>query len=230
MRPCSPPRFLLFCPRSQPEPGSKVDGFLYLRSVGIGFAIAAPIGPVGLMCIRKALADGRSAAWVAGLGAALADTLFGAVVGLGLGAVSHFLDGHTDTLKLLGGLFMIGVGLRTWWAATIAIEPADGDGPGLWRDFLSTFAITITNPGTILGVMGVFVAMGAAAKPVGLEESWLLVLGVFTGSSLWWAVLTELTILVRARFTPERMRVFNHVSGALPILFGIGALLSLMAS
>ncbi|MBC7907389.1 MAG: LysE family transporter [Rhodospirillaceae bacterium] len=179
------------------------------------------------MCIRKALADGRSAAWVAGLGAALADTVFGAVVGLGLGAVSHFLQGHADTLKLLGGLFMIAVGLRTWWAATIAIEPAVGGGPGLWRDFLSTFAITITNPGTILGVMGVFVAMGAAAKPVGLHESWMLVLGVFTGSALWWAVLTEMTVLVRARFTPERMRMFNHVSGALPILFGIGALISL---
>ncbi|MBC7953828.1 MAG: LysE family transporter [Rhodospirillaceae bacterium] len=207
-----------------------MDGFLYLRCVGIGFAIAAPIGPVGLMCIRKALAHGRSAAWVAGLGAALADTVFGAVVGLGLGAVSQFLQGHADTLKLLGGLFMIAIGLRTWWAVTITIEPADNAGFGLWRDFLSTFAITITNPGTILGVMGVFVAMGAAAKPVGLEESWLLVLGVFTGSALWWAVLTEMTVLVRARFTPARMKLFNHVSGALPILFGIGALISLWTS
>lgn len=205
-----------------------MDGFLYLRCVGIGFAIAAPIGPVGLMCIRKALAHGRLAAWVAGLGAALADTLFGAVVGLGLGAVSHFLAGHADVLKFLGGLFMIALGLRTWWAVTVTVEPLDSRGLGLWRDFLSTFAITITNPGTILGVMGVFVAMGAAAKPVGLAESWLLVLGVFTGSALWWALLTELTVLVRSRFTPNRMRLFNHISGALPILFGAGALVSLL--
>ncbi len=210
-----------------PNKGPRLDALLYLRCVGIGFAIAAPIGPVGLMCIRRALADGRAAAWMAGLGAALADTVFGAVVGLGLGAVSQFLAGHTDKLKLLGGIFMIAIGVHTWRTA-IAIEPAEGKGPGLWKDFLSTFAITITNPGTILGVMGVFAAMGAAAKPVGLEQSWLLVGGVFTGSALWWAVLTELTVLVRARFTPERMRIFNHVSGALPILFGLGALTSLV--
>jgi threonine/homoserine/homoserine lactone efflux protein len=213
-----------------PNKGPILDALIYLRSVGIGFAIAAPIGPVGLMCIRRALADGRAAAWMAGLGAALADTLFGAVVGLGLGAVSQFLAGHTDTLKLLGGIFMIAIGLHTWRAATIAFEPAEGQGPGMWKDFLSTFAITITNPGTILGVMGVFAAMGAAAQPVDLQQSWLLVGGVFTGSALWWAVLTELTVLVRARFTPERMRVFNHVSGALPILFGGIALISLTLS
>jgi threonine/homoserine/homoserine lactone efflux protein len=204
-----------------------LDVPLYLRCVGIGFAIAAPIGPVGLMCIRRALADGRAAAWMAGLGAALADTLFGAVVGLGLGAVSQFLAGHAGMLKLLGGLFMIAIGVHTWRAA-ILVEPTTDKGPGLWKDFLSTFAITITNPGTILGVMGVFAALGAAAQPVGLQQSWLLVGGVFSGSALWWAVLTELTILVRARFTPERMRIFNHVSGALPILFGAAALASLL--
>ncbi|MCR6629908.1 MAG: LysE family transporter [Magnetospirillum sp.] len=205
-----------------------MDVPLYLRSIGIGFAIAAPIGPVGLMCIRKALADGRSAAWIAGLGAALADTVFGAVVGLGLGAVAHFLQGHAVTLKVLGGLFMIAIGLRTWAAAAVAMEPAEGKGPGHWRDFASTFAITITNPGTILGVTGVFVAMGAAAQPVDMAQSWQLVLGVFCGSALWWAMLTELTILVRARFTPARMRLFNHASGAMLILMGLGALASLL--
>jgi threonine/homoserine/homoserine lactone efflux protein len=204
-----------------------VDIPLYLRSVGIGFAIAAPIGPVGLMCIRKALADGRSAAWVAGLGAALADTVFGAAVGLGLGAVAHFLQGHAATLKILGGLFMIAIGIHTWRAAAVALEPAEGKGPGVLRDFLSTFAITITNPGTMLGVSGVFVAMGAAARPVDMAQSWQLVAGVFCGSALWWAMLTEMTVLVRARFTPERMRLFNHISGALLMLMGVGALASL---
>lgn len=207
-----------------------MDASLYLRCVGIGFAIAAPIGPVGLLCIRKALADGRGAAWMAGLGAALADTLFGAVVGLGLGAVSHFLTGHAGILKLAGGLFMIALGVRTWRAAATAIEPAEaaGSGPGPWRDFLSTFAITITNPATILGVMGVFAAMGTSARPMDMTQSWQVVLGVFSGSTLWWAILTELTILVRARFTPERMRLFNHLSGALLVLFGTGALASLL--
>ena len=201
---------------------------LFLRCVGIGFAIAAPIGPVGLMCIRKALADGRPAAWMAGLGAALADTVFGAVVGLSLGAVSHFLADFGTVLKLLGGLFLVGIGIHTWRRSAEALEPEEHKGPGALRDFLSTFAITITNPGTMMGVAGVFVGLGAAAQPVGLAQSWQLVAGVFVGSALWWAVLTEMTILVRARFTPERMRTFNRVSGTFLMLLGVGALISLL--
>lgn len=198
--------------------------YLFLRGIAIGFAIAAPIGPVGLLCIRKALADGRMAAFVAGLGAALADTFFGAVVGLGLGAVSHFITGHTTWLKIVGGLFMLGLGIHTWRAAAadMEMEAEPGSGPGMAKDFLSTFVITITNPGTILGVIGVFAALGASAKPQGAEDQALLVGGIFTGSALWWAVLAELTIAIRARFTPERMRLFNHISGAL--LMGLGGL------
>ena len=204
---------------------------LYLRGIAIGFAIAAPIGPVGLLCIRKALAHGRVAAFVAGLGAALADTFFGAVVGLGLGVVSQFLIGHSDILKLVGGLFMLGLGLHTWRAgAAPADKEADGGrGTGLFRDFLSTFLITLGNPGTILGVVGVFAAVGAAAHPRDLPHQALLVAGIFTGSTLWWAVLSELTIAVRARFTPERMRLFNHVSGTVLMVLGLLALGSWLA-
>lgn len=199
---------------------------LFLRGIVIGFAIAAPIGPVGLMCIRRALADGRLAAWGAGLGAALADTLFGAVVGLGLGAAAHLLDDHATVLRLVGGTFLLGIGLRTWRAAAGPMDPKSG-GLGIARDFATTFLTTMTNPGTILGVMGVFAAFGADAQPTGPGQAGQLVGGVFCGSALWWAVLTELTILARARFTPARMRLFNHLSGALLMAFGTAALASL---
>ena len=202
-------------------------GWLYLRGVAIGFAIAAPIGPVGLLCIRRALADGRLAALVAGLGAACADTVFGAVVGLGLTAVSQFLAQHQVVFKLVGGVFMAGLGWRTWTSSAFAIDPLE-NGVGMWRDFVSTFLITITNPATILGVMGVFAALGTSAKPVGIEESWLLVIGVFCGSVLWWLVLASAASAVRTRFTPERMRLFNHLSGALLLLFAVLTLGSLL--
>ena len=200
---------------------------LYLRGVMIGFAVAAPIGPVGLMCIRKALGDGRLAAWAAGLGAAMADTVFGAVVGLSLGAVAQFLDQFTLWLKLVGGCFMLVLGVSAWRAAAEGMETEPGRGMGLAKDFLSTFAITMTNPGTILGVMGVFAAFGTDASPRGPVQAVFLIFGVFCGSSLWWAVLTEMTIVARARFTPARMRLFNHVSGAALMVFGLAALVSL---
>lgn len=206
---------------------SPVDGMLFLRGLAIGLAIAAPIGPVGILCIRKALADGRLAAFVAGLGAALADGIAGAAVVLGLGAVSHFLNGHAIWLKLIGGIFMLALGLRTWLAAAIAVDLPKGKGPGMWRDFASTFLITMTNPGTILGVVGVFAAFGAAIRPASEGEAWLLIAGVFLGSVLWWLVLAEITVAIRARFTPNRMRLFNHVSGALLMVFGAGVLVSL---
>ena len=203
--------------------------FVFVRGVAIGFAIAAPIGPVGIFCINKAMADGRAAAVIAGLGAALADTIFGAVVGLGLGAVSEFLSQHQIALKLVGGLFMAVLGVRTWAAAFApSVELPKVRGPAMWRDFAATFLITITNPATILGVMGVFAALGTSAKPGGLGEAWLLVVGVFAGSTLWWLVLSTVASAARSRFTPERMRIFNHLSGALLLAFAALALGSLL--
>ena len=203
--------------------------FVFGRGIAIGFAIAAPIGPVGVFCINKAMADGRAAALIAGLGAALADTIFGAVVGLGLGTVSLFLSQHQLALKLVGGLFMVVLGIKTWASAFGAsVDLPKLRGPAMWRDFAATFLITITNPATILGVMGVFAALGTSAKPAGPAESWLLVLGVFAGSTLWWLVLSSLASAARSRFTPERMRLFNHLSGALLMVFGLLALGSLL--
>ena len=203
--------------------------FLFGRGIAIGFAIAAPIGPVGVFCINKAMADGRASAIVAGLGAALADTIFGAVVGLGLGTVSLFLSQHQIALKLIGGVFMAALGIKTWVAACAsAVTLPSVRGPAMWRDFAATFLITITNPATILGVMGVFAALGTSAKPAGVAESWLLVLGVFAGSTLWWLVLSTLASAARSRFTPKRMTLFNHLSGALLVTFGALALGSLL--
>lgn len=198
----------------------------FLRGVAAGFVLAAPIGPVGILCIRKALADGRFAAFIAGLGAAVADTVYGATAGLGLGAISSVLDGRLPVLQGVGGAFMVGLGLRTWRNGAFAVGEPGAKGQGLWRDFLSTFLITITNPGTVLGAMGVFAAFGAA--PSAAEDAFVpMVAGVFAGSALWWLVLAMVTAALRSRFTPPRMRVFNHLSGGMLVAFGVLALASL---
>ncbi|RAU21765.1 lysine transporter LysE [Paramagnetospirillum kuznetsovii] len=198
----------------------------FLRGIAIGFSIAAPIGPVGVLCIRKALADGRLAAFVAGLGAAMADTLFGAVAAFGIGAVMSFIDGQVFALKLVGGVFMLGLGGHTWRSAAIGVEAVPGQGPGMLKDFLLTFGITATNPGTILGVAGVFAALGPSVRPGG-PQSALLVAGIFCGSTLWWLVLSGVASAARSRFTPDRMRLFNHLSGGMLVVFGLAALISL---
>ena len=199
-----------------------------LVGIAIGFSLAAPIGPVGLLCIRRALADGRLAALVAGLGAALADAGFGAVVVLGIGAVTGFLDDHATLIKTAGGLFMLWLGLHTWRTAAVAVEAVPGRGPGLWRDFASTFAVTATNPGTILGIIGIAAAAGPSVRTDDAAEAAVLVAGIFAGSALWWAVLATVAGAARSRFTPERMRRFNHGSGAVLMAFGLAALGSLL--
>jgi threonine/homoserine/homoserine lactone efflux protein len=199
---------------------------LLFRGLAIGFALAAPVGPVGILCIRRALADGRYAAFVAGLGAALADTVFGAVIGLGLTMISGFLLHHEFSIRLLGGMFLIGLGLRAFLD-----QKCPGDEPrckrGMVKDFISTFFLTLSNPATILGALGVFAAFGAIDLNDPAAAS-VLIFGVFLGSTLWWLILSAAAGAVRSRFSPERLRTLNRGSGVVLAITGCGILASLL--
>ncbi len=191
----------------------------FLRGLAIGFALAAPVGPVGVLCIRRALADGRPAAFIAGMGAAFADTFYGAVAAFGISTVSAFLETHQVSIRLVGGFFLVLLGLRGVRAGQ-RIEPALTRGPGLLKDFVSTFLITLSNPGTILASMGVFAALGT----LGCTEcvtSGELIFGVFAGSTLWWLVLSAAAGAVRTRCSPRSLEWLNHGSGLLLLLFGL---------
>lgn len=203
----------------------------FVRGLLVGIALAAPVGPVGILCIRRALADGRHAAFVAGLGAACADAFYGAVAVLGLTVVSQFLSSYALPLRLIGGVFMIVLGLHVFRQP----PPEETDpvtGPGLIRDFVSSFLITMTNPATILAAMGVFAAIGALDKGQPGDPR-LVIAGVFAGSSLWWLFLSTMAGAARNRFTPAGLRRLNRLSGSVLALFGvvilIGAAVSLFA-
>lgn len=198
---------------------------LFLRGMVIGFAIAAPVGPVGLLCIRRALGDGRRAAFVAGLGAAVADTFYGAVAGFGLTYVSDFLLDQQTPLSLVGGLFLLLMGWRALRLHAVLVPPPRR-GPGMARDFLSTLAITLTNPGTIFAFLGVFAAMGAGG--IAAAGSGWLVLGVFVGSSAWWLLLSAAAGAVRSSFSPIWLKRLNQGSGVALLLFGAAVLLNVL--
>lgn len=200
--------------------------YIFLKGVAVGFAIAAPVGPVGLLCIRRALADGRIAAWIAGLGAAVADTLYGAVAAFGLTLVSDFITDHRAALSVVGGVFLMVLGVRTFRARATLSRTPDVH-MGLLRDFGSSFVLTLTNPATIIAFMAVFASMGAV-KAVGLTmDSWLLIGGVFVGSALWWFVLSALAGAVRHHFSPGWLMWLNRGSGVVLVLFGMVVLGSL---
>ena len=202
--------------------------FDVLRGVAIGFAIAAPIGPVGILCIRRALAHGRMAGVAAALGAAFADCFFGAAVALGIGWVHELVQTYQTPLRLIGGIFLLVLGARLCQTAN-GLPAEESDRPGNWqKDALTSFVITITNPGTILGVIGVFAALGPVDHAVSVWQSTQLIGGIFVGSLLWWITLSSLAAAVRGRVSTAHLCRFEWGSGAILVVFGAVVLGSLV--
>ena len=200
---------------------------MLLRGLVIGFSIAAPVGPIGVLCIRRTLAGGRAAGFAAGLGAATADALYGAVAGFGLTVVSTALVGRQGWLRLIGGAFLCWLGARTFLARPAEAAAQAAGGAGLLGAYASTLVLTLTNPMTILSFAAVFAGLGLGAAGGGYGAAAVLVLGVFAGSALWWLALSGAVGLLRHRVTPRGLRWVNRASGTIIAGFGLLALLSL---
>lgn len=204
-----------------------MEASFFLRGALIGFAIAAPVGPIGVLCIRRTLADGRLAGLVSGLGAATADLFFGSIAVLGLTALADLLAGISFWTRLVGGLFLCYLGWRTLRELP-AERPAEVSGRGLLGAYTSTLLLTLTNPATILSFAAVFAGLGAASAAQGYGEGLLMVAGVFAGSASWWLLLSGGVSLFRTRLTPRALRWVNIVAGAIILGFGAVALGSLL--
>ncbi len=200
-------------------------GFL-LRGLVIGFSIAAPVGPIGVLCIRRTLAEGRVAGLISGLGAATADAIYGCVAGFGLTFISNILVSQQVWLRLIGGLFLLYLGLRTFLAKP-AEQVATTERKSLTGAYLSTFFLTLTNPMTILSFAAIFAGLGLAGASGDYISAVLLVSGVFLGSALWWLTLSGGVGLLRARFKRDWLQWVNRISGIIIASFGLIAVLSL---
>lgn len=193
----------------------------------IGLLIAAPVGPIGVYCIRQTVQYGRLAGFFSGLGAAVADTVYGIIAAFGLTAISEFLLAGQFWLRLIGGVFLLYIGWRTFFAKLV-----DQTHPVVhttfFKDFLVTFLLTLTNPLTILSYVAVFAGIGIVALGTDyLDASWL-VLGVFLGSTLWWLILSEGVTLFRKRVNQKAMMWINRIAGIIIASFGILAWASLL--
>jgi len=197
----------------------------FLRGLLIGFSIAAPVGPIGVLCLRRTLAEGRLAGLVSGLGAATADAFYGSIAGFGVTFVANALVQQQTWLRLVGGLFLCYLGVRTFLARP-AEQSAQVQGKGLLGNYASTFFLTLTNPVTILSFAGIFAGLGLSEGTDYLSAG-LLVLGVFLGSALWWLTLSTGASLLRSRITPLVLRWVNRASGVVIAVFGVIALVGL---
>jgi len=193
----------------------------------IGFSIAAPVGPIGLLCIRRTLAHGRLAGLVTGLGAAAADTTYGAIAAFGLTWITSALIGEQNWIRLVGGGFLVYLGVRTFLARPSA-EPLTAGRADLAGSFGSTFLLTLTNPMTILSFAAVFAGLGLGVAGTRGAGAGMMVLGVLIGSAAWWLLLSGAVSLARARFDARRLAWVNRASGVLIAGFGVAALAGLV--
>jgi threonine/homoserine/homoserine lactone efflux protein len=196
---------------------------LFLKGLLFGLSIAAPVGPIGILCIRRSLRDGMLAGLFTGLGAAAADATYGCMAAFGLTSVSAFLVGHRRPVALVGGAFLCFLGIRTF----LSRPPAD-NAPGKGQTRLlsalgSTFLLTLANPATILSFAAVFAAFGLGVSS-GYTSASLLVLGVFTGSAAWWLFLSGTMSRLRSHATAARMAAVNRLSGLVLLAFGLWAI------
>ena len=198
-----------------------------LKGIILGFSIAAPVGPIGVLCIRRTLSCGMRNGFMSGLGAASADAIYGSIAALGLSVVSSFLIDQQYYLRLIGGAFLLYLGYTTYTSIP-AETAAIAKGEGLMGAYLSTLFLTITNPMTILSFAAVFAGLGLGAADGNGMSALLLILGVFSGSLLWWALLSGLVNILRDKFDQQRLKWVNQLSGLIIAGFGFYCLFSLI--
>lgn len=198
----------------------------FLRGILVGVAIAVPVGPIGVLCVRRTILYGALSGLISGFGAAMADTLFGYAAVLGLTAVSDALIEHQTWLKLGGGAFLCAIGLRSF--TTDPQPPARGlNHRDLLGDLMSTFLLTLTNPVTILALAAIFAALGVVGDELDGREIVRLVGGVFVGSTAWWLLLSTVSLPIRGRLDPNHLEWVARIAGVLLLASGLYVLASI---
>ena len=211
-------------PFPSPRAPSPVIGNTLLTGGIVGFSIAAPVGPIGALTIRRTLADGMAAGLLTGLGAATADAIYGAVAAFGLTLITSFLVAQQGWLGLLGGLFLCYLGITTFRARPAPpaqVPPARS----LAGAYGSTFLLTLTNPATILSFIGIYAGVGLGLSEGDYVEAGAFVAGVFAGSALWWLLLCGAVSRLRGRFDARWQRRVNRGSALLLAAFALWPLL-----
>jgi threonine/homoserine/homoserine lactone efflux protein len=204
-----------------------MDTVFFLKGLIIGFVIAAPVGPIGVLCARRTLMHGRRAGFFSGMGAATADAIYGFIAAFGLTFISAFLVGHQSSLRLVGGGLLLYLGVKAFLAKPVKKTDLPRSARHYAGMYTSTFFLTLTNPMTILSFAAVFAGFGLAGTRGSVLSAGVLILGVFLGSAVWWLFLVGLFSLYRKRFQAHQLVWVNRISGTIIAASGILALLSL---
>jgi threonine/homoserine/homoserine lactone efflux protein len=202
-----------------------MESIFFLKGLVIGFAMAVPIGPAGILCIRKTLTEGRSRGLVIGLGAATADMLCGSIAAFGLTFIADMIASHQFWLRLVGGVLLLFLGVRTL-RTNRKDSMASGDEKGLWGSYFSTVLLGLTNPVTVFAFLAVFAAFGLG-QSLSIISAYIPVLGVFAGSCLWFFTLGSVAKFFRKKLDSGGLRLVNTIAGVLILLSSVAAFVSM---
>ncbi len=192
---------------------------LLLRGAAAGLAISAPVGPVNVLCVSRTLTKGWLAGFISGLGAAAADTFYGAIAGFSISIVIGFLIREQSKLRFFGGILLILIGIYYYRKKPEPLSK-QSEGDAAHSDFVTTFLLNLTNPTTVLSFLAVMAVLGLSER----RAAWLtsaMVGGIFVGSMIWWLILIGLTNKFRERFNDRAMCLMNHIAGFAIGGFGI---------
>jgi threonine/homoserine/homoserine lactone efflux protein len=200
--------------------------FIYLlKGIAIGFSLAAPVGPIGILCIRRTLAHGNKRGIIVGLSAASADMIYGIVAAFGVTLISNFISQQQQWIRFAGGILMLILGYRTFFSHPASDTVSNGKN-GQTRTFISTFFLTLTNPMTLFAFAAIFAGIGLD-RTIGIHGySIFLVAGIFIGSFGWFILLTSLVHFFRETITTNGLLIINKVAGSLLVLFSAVAIWS----
>jgi threonine/homoserine/homoserine lactone efflux protein len=202
--------------------------FILLKGLIIGFAIAAPVGPIGVLCIQHSLQDGFKVGLMTGIGAAFADGIYGLIAGFGLTSVSNLLIAHQFWIRIIGGSFLLYMGIKL----ILSLPQKQSNKYKPDRSPLhacgTTFLLTLTNPATILSFIAIFAGLGLGTINPDYAQAIILVLGITLGSAFWWILLSGgVAFILRRKVNSLLLRIIQRLSGTTIIAFGIFALIIL---
>lgn len=208
--------------------------YILIQGIVFGFFLALPVGPVGVLCVQRTLAEGRMHGLLSGLGAAFGDALFGAVAAFGISAVKDWLEAHQDDLRIVGGVILLVLAARTLLGKsghTLRSSKHDVNENrvvthSLVKDFVSTFVLAVTNPITLIAFAGLLATLGITEAGASVGNASILVVGVFAGSAVWWIAISTTAGILRPFVDGTYQAWMNRVSAMILLGFGIYALLS----
>lgn len=200
---------------------------MFFKGLLIGIIIALPFGPIGVMCMQHSVIRGMTYGLVAGLGAALADAMFGALAGFGVSMSSEFLEANQILLQIIGAVFLCFLGVKSYFSLPKSVAEVE-DSESFQKIFAGTFILTLTNPFTLLCFAGIYTGLGICLSGEGVLATLVLSAGVFVGSAFWWILISFGMSLLKHKVDLKWVGNINRISGIVLICFGLAASLAIV--